>query len=61
MGPHCAGRTPVPAQPAQLLRSERPQFDLLSRLRHRNFPGGAALHTPTLALAMWFEQLREAL
>ena len=46
---------------AQALAGQAEQFDLFARLRHRNFPGGAALRTPTLALAMWFEQLRDAL
>ena len=46
---------------AQAVAGQAEQFDLFARLRHRNFPGGAALRTPTLALAMWFEQLRDAL
>lgn len=46
---------------AQAVAGQAEQFDLFVRLRHRNFPGRAALRTPTLALAMWFEQLRDAL
>jgi gamma-glutamylputrescine oxidase len=46
---------------AQAVAGQAEQFDLFARLRHRKFPGGAALRTPTLALAMWFEQLRDAL
>lgn len=36
-------------------------FDLFARLQHRRFPGGAWLRTPTLAVGMWWHQLREAL
>ena len=35
-------------------------FDVFARLRHHRFPGGARLRTPALALAMAWEQLRDA-
>jgi gamma-glutamylputrescine oxidase len=35
------------------------RFDLFSRLRHHPFPGGPWLRTPSLALAMWYQQLRD--
>jgi len=36
-------------------------FDLLARLRHRRFPGGAALRTPALVLGMLYHRIRDLL
>lgn len=44
---------------AQAIAGQAERFDLFARLRHHDFPGGAALRTPTLALAMWYQQLRD--
>ncbi len=46
---------------AQAITGQAERFDLFARLRHRDFPGGAALRTPTLALAMAFQRLRDLL
>ena len=46
---------------AEAIAGQAGRFDLFARLRHHNFPGGSALRTPTLALAMWFQQLRDLL
>jgi gamma-glutamylputrescine oxidase len=35
------------------------RFDLLARLEHRRFPGGAALRTPALVLGMAWYRLRD--
>jgi len=44
---------------AQAIAGQAERFDLFARLRHHEFPGGKALRTPTLALAMWYQQLRD--
>ncbi len=46
---------------AQAVAGQAERFDLFASLRHRAFPGGALLRTPSLALAMAFAQLRDAL
>ncbi len=46
---------------AEAIGGQAERFDLYARLRHHDFPGGSALRTPTLALAMWFQQLRDLL
>lgn len=46
---------------AEALAGQAERFDVFARLQHRRFPGGALLRTPTLALGMWWLQLREAL
>jgi gamma-glutamylputrescine oxidase len=46
---------------AEAIIGQAGRFDVFARLRHRRFPGGALLRTPTLALAMAFERLRDAL
>lgn len=43
----------------QAIAGQAERFDLFARLRHHDFPGGQALRTPTLALAMWYQQLRD--
>ena len=44
---------------AQAIAGQAERLDLFARLRHQHFPGGSALRTPTLALAMWYRQLRD--
>lgn len=44
---------------AQAISGQADHFDLFARLRHRKFPGGSLLRTPTLALAMAYHQLRD--
>jgi gamma-glutamylputrescine oxidase len=44
---------------ALAIAGQAERFDLFARLRHHNFPGGSLLRTPTLALAMWYQQLRD--
>jgi len=44
---------------AEAVSGQAGRFDLFARLRHRAFPGGPWLRTPSLALAMWYLQLRD--
>lgn len=44
---------------AESVAGQAGRFDLFARVRHHAFPGGAVLRTPTLALAMWYQQLRD--
>ncbi len=44
---------------AQAIAGQAERLDLFARLCHHDFPGGSALRTPTLALAMWYRQLRD--
>ncbi|MEY4265904.1 MAG: hypothetical protein RIS90_439 [Pseudomonadota bacterium] len=46
---------------AEAVAGQAARFDLFARLRHRTFPGGRLLRMPTLALAMLFYRLRDAL
>lgn len=46
---------------AEAVAGQAERFDLFARLRHHNFPGGSLLRTPSLALAMWYQQLRDLL
>jgi gamma-glutamylputrescine oxidase len=40
---------------AEAIAGQAERFDLFTRLRHRDFPGGPSLRTPALVLAMlWF-------
>jgi gamma-glutamylputrescine oxidase len=40
---------------AEAVAGQAERFDLFAKLQHRDFPGGAALRTPALVLAMlWF-------
>lgn len=40
---------------AEAIAGQAERFDLFSKLKHRNFPGGRLLRTPSLVLAMsWF-------
>ena len=44
---------------SQAIGGQAERFDLFARLRHHEFPGGGVFRTPTLALAMWYQQLRD--
>jgi len=44
---------------AEAMAGDAGRFDLLARLEHRRFPGGAALRTPALVLGMAWYRLRD--
>ncbi|MGQ0710696.1 MAG: NAD(P)/FAD-dependent oxidoreductase [Rhodoferax sp.] len=44
---------------AQAVCGQAQRFDVFARLRHRSFPGGALLRTPTLALGMLYHRIRD--
>jgi gamma-glutamylputrescine oxidase len=46
---------------AEAIAGEAERFELISRIRHRPFPGGAFLRTPALVLGMLYYRLRELL
>jgi len=46
---------------AEAIAGHAERFDLFTRLQHREFPGGAALRTPALVLAMLWYRLRDLL
>lgn len=46
---------------ADAIAGQAGRFDLLARLRHLPFPGGALMRTPALVLGMWYYRLRDAL
>lgn len=46
---------------AQAVAGDAGHFDLVSRLRHRRFPGGTWLRSPALVLGMAWYRLRDAL
>ena len=46
---------------AEALSGDASRFDVFARLKHRNFPGGAALRTPALVLGMAWYRLRDML
>jgi gamma-glutamylputrescine oxidase len=46
---------------AEAIDGDASRFDLFARLRHRPFPGGAALRTPALVLGMAYYRLRDLL
>lgn len=46
---------------AEAVAGDAERFDLLARLKHRNFPGGEWLRTPALVLGMLYYQLRDRL
>lgn len=45
---------------AEAVLGQAGRFDLFARLRHKRFPGGTLLRTPSLALGMWWHRLRDA-
>ncbi|MDY6948734.1 MAG: FAD-binding oxidoreductase, partial [Pseudomonadota bacterium] len=46
---------------AEAIAGQAERFDLFTRLRHRNFPGGQLLRTPALVLAMLWYRARDLL
>jgi gamma-glutamylputrescine oxidase len=46
---------------AEAVVGQAERFDVFTRLKHREFPGGAWLRTPSLALGMLWHRLRDAL
>lgn len=46
---------------AQAIAGDAEKFDIFSRLRHHNFPGGDLLRTPLLVLGMSYYKLRDLL
>ena len=44
---------------AQAVAGEAERFDVFCALKHRNFPGGALLRTPTLVLGTLYHRLRD--
>jgi gamma-glutamylputrescine oxidase len=46
---------------AEAIAGQAERFDVFTRLQHRNFPGGRALRTPALVLAMLWYRMRDLL
>jgi gamma-glutamylputrescine oxidase len=46
---------------AEAIAGEASRFELFSRLKHHDFPGGALLRTPSLVLGMLYHRLKEYL
>ena len=46
---------------ADAINGQAGRFDVFSRLKHREFPGGALLRTPSLALGMLWHRMKDAL
>jgi gamma-glutamylputrescine oxidase len=46
---------------ADAIRGTAEKFDVFSRIPHHDFPGGRALRTPALVLAMTWFRLRDLL
>jgi gamma-glutamylputrescine oxidase len=46
---------------AEAVAGDAERFDLLTRLKHHNFPGGELLRTPALVLGMLYYRLRDLL
>jgi gamma-glutamylputrescine oxidase len=46
---------------ANAIAGQAERFDMFGKLRHRDFPGGRALRTPALVLAMLWFRLRDLL
>lgn len=46
---------------AEAIAGQAGRFDLFTRLKHREFPGGALLRTPSLALGMLWHRMKDAL
>jgi gamma-glutamylputrescine oxidase len=44
---------------AEAIAGQAGRFDLLSRLRHHSFPGGAAMRTPALVLGMLYHRIKD--
>lgn len=46
---------------AEAIGGQAERFDIYTRLKHRNFPGGKFLRTPALVLAMLYYRMRDYL
>ena len=46
---------------AEAVAGQAERFDLFARLKHRGFPGGPLLRTPSLALGMLWHRMRDVL
>ncbi len=46
---------------AEAIHGQAARFDLFGKIRHRDFPGGAALRTPALVLAMAWYRMKDLL
>jgi gamma-glutamylputrescine oxidase len=46
---------------AEAIAGQAERFDLFARIKHRNFPGGRLLRTPSLVLAMLWYRMRDLL
>ena len=46
---------------AEAIAGQAERFDLMARIRHMPFPGGAALRTPALVLGMLYYQIKDLL
>jgi gamma-glutamylputrescine oxidase len=46
---------------AQAVAGHAGRFDVFAKLKHRQFPGGALLRTPSLVLGMAYHRLMDAL
>jgi gamma-glutamylputrescine oxidase len=46
---------------AEAIAGQAERFDLFTKLKHRDFPGGKALRTPLLVLAMLWFRLKDVL
>jgi gamma-glutamylputrescine oxidase len=46
---------------AEAIAGQAERFDLLARIKHMPFPGGAALRTPALVLGMLYYQIKDLL
>jgi gamma-glutamylputrescine oxidase len=46
---------------AEAIAGQAERFDLLARIRHLPFPGGALMRTPALVLGMLYYRLRDAM
>jgi gamma-glutamylputrescine oxidase len=44
---------------AEVISGQAERFDLFTRIKHRNFPGGPLLRTPALMLAMLWYRMRD--
>ena len=44
---------------AEAIAGQAERFDVFTKLRHRNFPGGRALRMPALVLAMLWYRMRD--
>ncbi|WP_439685407.1 FAD-binding oxidoreductase [Cupriavidus oxalaticus] len=46
---------------AEAMSGDASRFDVFTRIRHHQFPGGAWFRTPALVLGMWYYRLRDLL